>query len=613
MRCADREQETKEPQRDSLSWFAQSGSAATKAEILFYAFLLCASGILVEQLDEWAKTTLSALAPLTPHADGVATKLPDAAEWRMAGSKPGAMLAFMSDAYNCSWSDEKLEKIGAAMQAYRGAGRTNGLDPGSGEEQAKPLMLEIIKAQAERALEKMHDPRLALADKLASQNGINAYAINKDAHERTKKVHGTNDAVENKFAIADYVMRTYRKISVFNTGGIIIQRGAHDFDRPLNVKSDRRKRKATPEAQAASAPQPGFFWRVLTKPLRHALVDMVRHELCPALRVARDELQQHDDEKLQRREEAIIRKLNSVVDKYAAALELYDQWRSQGVKSKPELEKALKGKSATEQIAELRRQIEMRTVGCGWRQFETKWGFFADEKQHTIDKLREMLLQDILPHERALRRQKRLPAEAAPPQLTTRVIKELGTVDADALRLEAESLFDVTNLLAKAEDARLDREARGISDSVEAKQQKDAPDFNSQLVGKWLEVCWPYKLEGKTVKIWASGKVKRIADGLQDKASTRAKKILPAGAILWAWDADPAYNEPAGEQWLVLRPAKWNRHVQYAWRFDPCELGMQRQQQRTARRPRVQPDCSDEEYLPTEDELEDDHEHAMSE
>ena len=61
---------------------------------------------------------------------------------------------------------------------------------------------------------------------------------------------------------------------------------------------------------------------------------------------------------------------------------------------------------------------------------------------------------------------------------------------------------------------RADREARGISDSVEAKQQKDAPEFNSQLVGKWLEVCWPYKLEGKTVKIWASGKVKRIADGL---------------------------------------------------------------------------------------------------
>ena len=40
-------------------------------------------------------------------------------------------------------------------------------------------------------------------------------------------------------------------------------------------------------------------------------------------------------------------------------------------------------------------------------------------------------------------------------------------------------------------------------------------------------------------------------------------------------DADPEYDEPAGEKWLVLLPDKWNRHVQYAWRYDPCELAPQ--------------------------------------
>ena len=49
------------------------------------------------------------------------------------------------------------------------------------------------------------------------------------------------------------------------------------------------------------------------------------------------------------------------------------------------------------------------------------------------------------------------------------------------------------------------------------------------------------------------------------------KKILPAGAVLWAWDTDPEYDEEAGEEWLFLRPEKWNSHVQYAWRYDPCE------------------------------------------
>ena len=40
--------------------------------------------------------------------------------------------------------------------------------------------------------------------------------------------------------------------------------------------------------------------------------------------------------------------------------------------------------------------------------------------------------------------------------------------------------------------------------------------------------------------------------------------------------ADPDFDEPAGEQWLVLLPNKWNpsTHKQvYSWRYDPRELG----------------------------------------
>ena len=197
----------------------------------------------------------------------------------------------------------------------------------------------------------------------------------------------------------------------------------------------------------------------------------------------------------------------------------------------------------------------------------------------------------------AMRRKKQLPAAAAPPQLTTRVLKSLGTDDADALRLEATSLFNVSNLLAKAEAARRQREAAGISDSVEAVQPPKPPPFNTQLVGKQLEVCWPYKENGKTVKIWASGKVKRVADGLTDKASARAKKILPAGAVLWGWDADPEYDEPAGEKWLVLLPSKWNKQVQYAWRYDPCELAPQGSPRPPPRAPRVDLGGDEDEYL----------------
>ena len=247
----------------------------------------------------------------------------------------------------------------------------------------------------------------------------------------------------------------------------------------------------------------------------------------------------------------------------------------------------------------------MRTVGCGWRQFETKWGFFADERKHTIDHLKA-LLKDVMVYERTLTRTKHLPTEAAPPQLTKRLLKTLGTED--AARLEAQSTFNTALLLPKAQAERARREAAGISDSVEVRQPENPPPFDVNLVGKQLEVCWPYRLDGKTAKIWASGRVVRVADGLTHYRSARAKQPLEAGAVLWAWDADPAYDEQAGEEWLFLKPEKWNAHIQYAWRYDPCELALQGAARAAVRPPPrapqldpVDPYVTDDEYDPCDD------------
>ena len=91
-----------------------------------------------------------------------------------------------------------------------------------------------------------------------------------------------------------------------------------------------------------------------------------------------------------------------------------------------------------------------------------------------------------------MRRQKKLPKEAVPPQLKTRLAKTLGTADPDVLALEEASEFNVSRLLERAEAARLRREADGISCRVEA-AQPPRPAFDTQLVGRQLEICWPYK------------------------------------------------------------------------------------------------------------------------
>ena len=60
----------------------------------------------------------------------------------------------------------------------------------------------------------------------------------------------------------------------------------------------------------------------------------------------------------------------------------------------------------------------------------------------------------------------------------------------------------------------------------------------------------------------------------------------------------------SGVEWLFLRPDKWNRHVQYAWRYDPCELASRsaaRAPQRAPRMDPVDPWVTDDEYDPSDD------------
>ena len=72
--------------------------------------------------------------------------------------------------------------------------------------------------------------------------------------------------------------------------------------------------------------------------------------------------------------------------------------------------------------------------------------------------------------------------------------------------------------------------------------------------------------------IWVTGRVTRVADGMSDMRSVRARTFLPAGAVLWAWDADPEFGEVAGERWLTLLPKKWRGQQIYSWRYDPREV-----------------------------------------
>ena len=60
------------------------------------------------------------------------------------------------------------------------------------------------------------------------------------------------------------------------------------------------------------------------------------------------------------------------------------------------------------------------------------------------------------------------------------------------------------------------------------------------------------------------------------------------------WDRPVAHS--------AVLPEKWNKQLQYSWRFDPCELGIAGCSKPPPRAPRVERDGAEEEYLVTDDE-----------
>jgi hypothetical protein len=461
--------------------------------------------------------------------------------------------------------------------------------------QATPRTISLIEEMAAAGLVAMRDPRRAIAGLLQSQDGEFSVGADPARNAATKGAHATNDRVESNFGCIDMLLRMFRYASMDAISGMAQQMRNRDFETPSTVLSDRRKRKHERSAHVG-----GYFYS-LTPELQESLVAYARREAEPARKAHRAALAKQAAAKLARREDRVQTLLVKAVEQYAHAKELFAAWAKEGgqrAKSKAQIAKALldangRPKPEAQQLEYLRYQIEMRVLGCGWTEYATRWSSNKDTRIGTVAHLQQ-LLGEIVEDERSRSRfapgtEKGLPVEAAPPQGEWRGSAQLGSLDADAQQVRSSTRFSAAQLEQKARAEMQRRIEAGISDEVEAMQQGEAPPFDQNLVGKRLEVLWKYHVPatGATHYIWTTGTVKRIADGLTDKKSKRARHILPGGAVLWAWDADPEFDEVAGEQWLVLLPNKWNpktHRTVYSWRYDPRELGALSAPERDPRR-----------------------------
>ena len=328
---------------------------------------------------------------------------------------------------------------------------------GKGNVQSEPATIALAEKMATAALTAMHDSKRAIADKLSSQDGENAPEKRSAMHAATVGAHTANDRVESNFGAYDYVGHVFRGTSVENLSGLTQQMRNHDFERPTLTWHDRRKRKEPSGDEPL--PATGFYHRLPSVRLQESLIEYSRREAPRARVAAKSDLEAHDEAKLARREERVVTLLNKAVEDYAYSKELFnawaadtDAWRSakgprpgEVTKSDAKWAAFVMGKPESEVLMFLRKQIDMRVLGCGWSEFATRWSSNKDSKIGTVAHLRK-LLGELLEHETTARRMKELPEEAALPQQVRRSLGTLGTVDDDAVEIEKRAFFSSEEL-----------------------------------------------------------------------------------------------------------------------------------------------------------------------
>lgn len=438
--------------------------------------------------------------------------------------------------------------------------------------------IEYLQVQAKAALDKMYDSKLAIADKLSSQCGVNSLGRNATANAALRGVNATNDATaEGVYGAWKYERRKNPGISVRRSSGLAQARISKSLAHADSVQHRRCRVDASTRRlkQRRQSCMFGYFHQ-LPMSEQVALVEM-----CRAERAAQRKLDQHDHCALDYLRGA-TRKSNSeleleaLIKNFAMALSFFDRYKQRGIASIQDARAHLSTISSEQlRLDWLREQIEMRVVGLGWIEFKPQWSSGKDDNVGSIEDLTNHL-SDILDEEA----ERPIPEAAAAPIMRRKTFKELGTPTAEAEQLADQSLsLSTEQLLAQAQAKRAELEARGELDMVGDRQPRLPPPLDQSLVGRKLEIHWRYwraaepgeRGKRKQVFIWCEGVVAEVSDGTIRK-SKRSKESLPAGAVRIRWPADSDFEERETLVWSILNPSDWCREVHLGWRWAPSEL-----------------------------------------
>ncbi|KAL1496522.1 hypothetical protein AB1Y20_016476 [Prymnesium parvum] len=365
----------------------------------------------------------------------------------------------------------------------------------------------------------MHDPKLALRDKLTSKDGANSIGNATQQQADTVGCHATNDVLaESVFGTYDMVLRRCPGISMEAASGVA--QAVRSLQMLSHGDSVARRKVSTRQQQ----PEYTGLLYTLPEHEQEALVDLARITVKEMRDIDRADHGALDEYKKERRKTNEQEELDALFTQYAIALSFFERWQQRGAQTMADVSRALStfgsaGERDQEKLDWLREHIEMRTVGLGWTEFRAQWSSSADENVGTIPQLKAHL-KDILCAEAARRDADELPSktgepgkECPAPLLQRKTFKALGTPTVQASALcSGRTELTAEQLLEAAQRRRVELEATGEIDWVGDRQPYAAgqgPTFDNSLVGKMLEVRWRYRCKetGQPIYIWCEGKV----------------------------------------------------------------------------------------------------------
>lgn len=271
------------------------------------------------------------------------------------------------------------------------------LDPSDETNQAtRQKTIEYLQLQCEAGLRKMHDPKLALADKLTSQDGANAIGKMTAVIADTVHMHATNDELcESVYGAFKYCRRKFTGISVRRASGLAQAMRSGHLSHGDAVR--HRTRRADPSeggGRVTKSRRAMGMFHSLPRTEQIALVEMARAEQKAERKLDRADIAELDAFRAARRRSNSELELESLIHMFALCLSFFDRFKKRGVKSVHETVLEL-AKLASDQLRLdwLREQIEMRVIGLGWVEFKAKWSSGKDEGIGTVSELTGHLME----------------------------------------------------------------------------------------------------------------------------------------------------------------------------------------------------------------------------